>query len=199
MSLWSFRSLYVPSVLEVRNLPQSRCLLLLALALALLVTGCSSLDVSADRLFAPYVGAAIALQRPVILVTPSGNPATPEFLPRTSGAKYAMLVDDNRHPASPDVRPQIAAQLPAGHIITLQSVREEITLDRQDIVAYGRTRLPGHDREVTFAYHWGQSWELWPAPWEPATVKTIRQIDRPRPPRSDNNMHDKRSDSLFSR
>ena len=182
-----------------QNLLRSRWPLFFSLSLTLLVTGCRSVDVSAYHLFAPYVGPEMALQRPVLLVAPTGDPAVPGFLPRTGAAKHAMLVDDTEgHPECVELKPKMATQLPAGHIITLQSVREEITLDRQDIIAYGRTRLPGDDREVTFAYHWGQSWQLQPAPWEPGTVQALRQLDWRRPRHSDD-MQDKRSESLFSR
>ena len=186
-----------------QNLVRRRYPLFFCLLLALIGGGCSSVDVSGYHLFAQYVGPEIALQRPAVLVAPAGNPQNPGFLPRTGVAKHAMLVDDTQgRPGWVWVKPKIAAQLPAGHLVTLQSVREEITLDRQDIVAYGHTRLPGSDREVTFAYHWGQSWQLWPAPWEPGTVQAMRRFDWRRPPHFDYDMfypHDKRPESLFSR
>jgi hypothetical protein len=62
---------------------------------------------------------------------------------------------------------KVFGTLPAGHKVFIKDVREEVRLDDEDMMPYGRTTLPWNNKDVTFAYSWGSIWILHPAPWEP--------------------------------
>jgi len=68
------------------------------------------------------------------------------------------LVEPNRSRSR-----HIFSELPPGHRIKIDAVREEDVGDTYEIVVYGRTNFPATGKEVTFAYDYdGLS-----LPWEP--------------------------------
>ena len=67
-------------------------------------------------------------------------------------------------------------ELPAGHLVTIVSVRDEAYGDAGRIIAYGRTAIPPSTNQVRFAYPWGVAMSaLKRAPWEPDALKQESQ------------------------
>jgi hypothetical protein len=75
--------------------------------------------------------------------------------------------------------------IPSGNSVTLESVRDDVVFDADNLVAYGRLTLPNTTNTVRFAYQWGNYWHLRPAPWEPADTPEIRRPPGKLPPHWD--------------
>jgi hypothetical protein len=144
------------------------------LFLSLLVTGCSSTNVSQLDPFNNYVGHTVELQRPADVV------AAPSFW--WDGSSDGVMA---MHPAefglinSGEIMGRgeygrVFLQLPVGHKVHIDCVRDEIVADEEQIIAYGHTTIPPATKEVRFAYPWGEFWDLWPAPWEPENTPEER-------------------------
>lgn len=130
-------------------------------ALLLLVTGCSSTNLSNRDPFFDYVGRTVELRRPALVVErPSifgGDVLARRY------TKYGILDPSHR---LTQIYPRFT-ELPVGHRVRSDSVWDEVELDAEQIVAYGRTTIPPGTNEVQFAYPWGEFWMLKRAPWEP--------------------------------
>jgi hypothetical protein len=170
-----------------------RTLALLAITAALLVGCTSSKDVSKTQPFASYVGRTVVLNRPVALIKEGRGTWAPAHFPRLRSSPFVML--DFQSPA---VRGFEFRQLyPAdtnyitiavGTSVTLESVRDEVVADTQNLVAYGSLILPDTTNTVRFAYSWGHYWQLRPAPWEPPSTPEIRRPPGKLPPHWDYDM-----------
>ena len=70
----------------------------------------------------------------------------------------------------------ILGELPVGHHVTIDSVRDEAYGDFGQITAYGHTDIPPSNKQVSFAYPWGVATSaLKRAPWEPDVLKQKSQ------------------------
>jgi len=136
--------------------------LLPCLTFGLLVSGCSSTDISNRDPFYDYVGKTVELRRPVIVTSRSSSLWSSKGIRSRHRAAYGLA--ENEYP--PEIG-RIYGELPAGHGIRIDRVVDEVVIDGEQIVAYGHTTIPPRTNEVSFVYIWGFLWKLHPAPWEP--------------------------------
>ncbi len=149
---------------------------ILFIVLLLTITaGCSSTNVSDQEPYSLYVNqASVTLQHPVVVVQrgsmwSSGSGGVRSLRRAQFGLRHAPMVREED---------RIFAQLPVGHSVQIDRVVDEVFIDGQQIVAYGRTSIPPSTNLVTFAYDWGFIWNLEPAPWEPLDTPRRRYVGR---------------------
>ena len=157
---------------------------ILALCYAsMLLAGCSRKDVSNLDPFSGYVGRSVPLARQADVVR--------RYNPLWSGGDGvgSLSSADVGVINTPDY-PYIEkiGTLPAGHVVTVDRVVDEVFMDGEHIIAYGRTTLPHSDKEVRFAYAWGTLWMLERAPWEPNKTPATRAPAGKLPPHFDYDM-----------
>jgi hypothetical protein len=131
---------------------------------ALLLTGCvNSYNVSKKQPFRDYVGQTIPLQRPALLVGSASIWTGGVGVPSVLSARYGLIdLDATNMGYGP-----ISGELPIGHLVTIDSVREEAWGDSGQVTAYGHTAIPPSTNQVSFAYPWGVAMSaLRRAPWE---------------------------------
>jgi hypothetical protein len=138
--------------------------LLTFLVCPLLLVGCvNSYNISKRNPFHDYVGQTIELQRPALIVGSASIWTSSEGVSSVLPARYGLIdLDATNMGFGP-----ILGELPAGHRVTIDSVRAEAWGDADQITAYGRTTIPPSNNEVSFAYPWGVGSSLRRAPWEP--------------------------------
>ncbi len=115
---------------------------------ALILSGCvSSREVSNEEPYRAFVGRTVELHRPMLLVGHGGYffGSSNEVM----SARHAQygLTDPGTYPS-----PRVAVKLPAGHPLTIDTVREEVCVDSYLAVMYGHTIFPPTGRRVTFAF-----------------------------------------------
>ena len=115
---------------------------------ALLFAGCaSSTDVSSDESVRGYIGKTLALHRPMLLINHSDNFfGGPNDVISSRHVRYG-LTEPGKYDA-----PRVFAELPPGHRVTIDAVREEVCVDAYYTAVYGRTTFPPTGKEVSFAY-----------------------------------------------
>ena len=143
-------------------------------AIVFLCAGCTHENVSGYKLFTPYIGRTVPLNREMILSKEGRNMWSPANVPRLR-VSYVLLETNTELLASD----QFIANLPIGTPVTLTSVRDEIIADGSNLIAYGTTQIPDSNREVKFAYCWGTVRNINAAPWEPTNTPTFRKPDWP--------------------
>ena len=142
-----------------------------------LLVGCHSIDVSKLEPFDNYVGCSVLLQRPMALVRESRGMMSRSHLPRLRTSPYVMLDIQESEKSFLHLYPTDTnvTVLPTGHSVTIRTVRNEIAfVDPVYTTVYGELILPGGKRSVRFAYAWGDTLRLFPAPWEPDSVPRRR-------------------------
>jgi len=142
--------------------------LLAIISIAFLGVGCTYTNVSAYKVFSPYIGRTVPLSREMVLSKEGRGMWSLAHVPRLR-ASYVLL-ETNIDLYSGD---QFIAKLPVGCPIILTSVRNEIIGDDSGLIAYGNTYLPGSKKEVKFACLWGSVREINAAPWEPANTPSL--------------------------
>src|ERR1051326_1844652 len=136
---------------------------------ALLLLGCSSTNVSNREPLADYVGRTVTLNRPMALIKEGRGIMAWSHLPRLRKSPYVMLDTDASekaflHPYPTDTNVIVLA---VGYAVTIDTVHDEIAgIDPVHTTVYGRVILPGADAPVRFAFAWGDTVRLFPAPWE---------------------------------
>lgn len=130
------------------------------LLLNVLLCGCSSTEVSHLDPFCGFVGHEVSLLKATPL-TEAGKVGNRKSVP------YALGPLSN-----PKFRSSI--EVPASHTVIIESVRDEVVVDTEFVIAYGRTKHPTTGETVVFAYRWGEKWILGRAPWETETVPEVR-------------------------
>lgn len=143
----------------------------LAICLASMVlAGCiSRKDVSNVDPFSDYVGRSVPLKRQAVVVHRYNSLwGGDDGVGSLSSADVGVI-------NTPDY-PYIEKidNLPVGHLVKIDRVIDEVVIDGEHIVAYGRTTLPRNGKEVRFAYPWGTLWILERAPWEPQKTPLSR-------------------------
>src|SRR5258706_4570173 len=144
-------------------------------ALVLLVTGCSSTNLSKRDPFCDYVGRTVELRRPVVVVERPRPFGGDVFASRYT--KYGLM-DPGPQPTQmhgdlATLYPKLT-EVPVGHRVQIDSVWDEVQSDPDQIVAYGRTTIPPSSNEVQFPYSWGQFWILKRAPWDRGETPSSR-------------------------
>jgi hypothetical protein len=125
--------------------------------LALLCAGCAtSKDASNREPFRSYVGQTVALDGPMLLIDRCGYLFGCDGVVSLRPVRYG-LVEPGRSRSL-----HIFSELPPGHRIKIDAVREEDVGDTYEIVVYGRTNFPASGKKVTFAYDYSG---LPPLPW----------------------------------
>jgi hypothetical protein len=125
----------------------------------LLLVGCvNSYNVSNRNPFHNYVGQTVEHQRPVLVVDSASIWTRSHGVPSVLSAHYGLIDLD----ATNRGFGRILGELPTGHRVTIDSVRDEAWGDSGQITAYGHTTIPPSTNEVSFAYPWSGR-----APWEP--------------------------------
>lgn len=142
--------------------------------------GCSSTNISNCDPFYDYVGKTVELRRPVAVVARSSVWSGGDGVLSLRPARYGIVDARNRGPYR-----KVYAQLPVGHAVRIEKVRDEVAFDVQHIIAYGRTTIPPRNKEVRFAYPWGALWQLERAPWEPDDTPPRRVASGRLPPHFD--------------
>lgn len=135
----------------------------------LLVAGCSTTNVSNREPLADYVGRTVTLNRPMALLKEGRGVWEWSHLPRLRKSHYVMLDIDASEKAYLHLLPADTnfIVLPAGHTVTIETVRDETAfIDATHTTVYGRVTLPGGQKPVRFAFAWGDTVRLYPAPWE---------------------------------
>jgi hypothetical protein len=142
--------------------------------------------------FADYVGKTVALNRPMILAKEgqaflgysdvSRAHATPYVILETNGCANTVEViqrmeygNYSRRHSEASAAKGTAIELPAGQLVTITKVSDDMVWDSEEIIAYGKVKPRQFAREVSFAYGWSTSYLLAPAPWEPAATPPIRR------------------------
>ncbi len=144
------------------------------------VAGCSSTDVSKLEPFSSYVGQTVELRYPVAVVqrrsmwSAGSSGGVHSHQSAQYGLKAAVAKQGGAWLGSAGHDDQIFATLPIQHPVRIVQVLDEVFIDGEQIVAYGRTTIPPGTNEVTFAYAWGFMWRLERAPWEPDSVPEKR-------------------------
>ena len=133
----------------------------------LLLVGCvNSYNVSKRSPFCDYIGQTVELQRPVLIVGSASIWTSSYGVPSVLSARYGLIdldADTTNHWFGP-----VLGELPAGHLVTIDSVRNEAWGDSGQVTAYGHTAIPPSTNEVSFVYGWGVAMSaLKRAPWEP--------------------------------
>ena len=127
---------------------------------ALLFSGCAgSTDVSSNERFRTYVGQTATLRRPMLLVKHSDY-----FFGGSNDVMSARSVRYGMTEPGTYSAPRVFAELPPGHRVTIDAVRDEVCVDAYQTVVYGHTTLPDSGKEGSFAYLYSASQ---PLPWEP--------------------------------
>jgi len=126
----------------------------------LLLAGCSSTNISNRDPFYDYVGRSVELRCPVTVVARHGVWGSHEGVMSRRSADFGLVDRGSRN------RRQVYGELPVGHRVWIDSVWDEVVVDGEQIIAYGRTTIPPGTNEVRFAYSWGFLWILKRAPWE---------------------------------
>lgn len=139
--------------------------------LAIFFIGCSSTDVSKREPFMAFVGQTVELRRPMVVVQQKNRWFNGGSVVARRSIDFG-LKDINKT----DKTDHISAQLPVGHRVRIESIRDEVIVDGEWIVAYGWTTIPPNPKEVRFAYDWGFIWILNRAPWESETVPERRDL-----------------------
>jgi hypothetical protein len=154
-----------------------------------------SRDVSNLHPFSDYVGKTVALNRPVLLVKEGRGILGTSDVTRVHASPYVILetngcanaVDaiqkkeyekySRRGPGASDASAaeRTSIELPAGQLVTITKVSEDMVWDGDEIVAYGKVKPREFACEVSFAYGWSTSDLLAPAPWEPVGTPSIRR------------------------
>lgn len=138
--------------------------LLIFVFIPLLLVSCvNSYNVSSRDPFHNYVGQTVELQRPALVVGSASIWTRSDGVPSVLSARYG-LVDLG---ATNQEFGRILGELPTGHRVTIDSVRDEAWGDSGQITAYGHTTIPPSTNEVSFVYRWGVGSDLKRAPWEP--------------------------------
>jgi hypothetical protein len=144
---------------------------------ALLLLGCSSTNVSNREPLADYVGRTVTLNRPMALIKEGRGIMAWSHLPRLRKSPYVMLDTDASekaflHPYPTDTNVIVLA---VGYAVTIDTVHDEIAgIDPVHTTVYGRVILPGADAPVRFAFAWGDTVRLFPAPWESQNIPNRR-------------------------
>jgi hypothetical protein len=139
----------------------------------LLLVGCSSTNVSNREPLADYVGRTVMLKRPMALIKEGRGIWAWSHLPRLRKSPYVMLDIDASKKAYLHLYPTDTnfIVLPVGHAVTIGTIRDEIAgIDPVHTTVYGRIILPGTDTPGRFAFGWGDTVRLYPAPWEPDNI-----------------------------
>ena len=135
----------------------------------LLVAGCvNSYNISKHSPFRDYVGQTVALQRPALVVGSASIWTRSDGVSSVLFAHYGLIdLDATNMGYGP-----IVGELPVGHRVTIDSVREEAWGDSGQITAYGHTAIPPSTNQVSFVYPWGVAVSaLHLAPWEPGATR----------------------------
>jgi hypothetical protein len=143
----------------------------------ILLVGCGSINVANREPLADYVGRTVTLNRPMALIKEGKGIWAQAHLPRLRKSPYVMLDIDASEKAFLHLYPTDTnvIVLPVGHAVTIQTVRDETAwIDPVHTTVYGRVILPGHHTPVRFAFAWGDTVRLYPAPWEPDNVPNRR-------------------------
>ena len=136
-----------------------------AMSLCLIVTACSSTDVSRVPPFSSVS------HQPVSIVRTSYLKPLNEGLILGDGISFLRKPSYELTDRKPDGAHRILA---AGTRIQIESVQDEVLIDGRSQVAYGSTVLA--DRSAAdFAYRWGFLNTLTRAPWESSSVPERRQ------------------------
>jgi hypothetical protein len=142
---------------------------------ALFLAGCvASYNVSNEEPFRNYVGQTVPLQCPALVVYSQNTWSTKsDGVPSVLYARYGLInVDATNLGFGP-----ILGKLPAGHYVTIDSVRNEAWFESEQITAYGHTVIPPSTKQVSFAYPWGiYPHDVMRAPWEPEGTPSIRNL-----------------------
>jgi hypothetical protein len=136
---------------------------------ALLLTGCiNSYNISTKKPFQVYVGRTVPLQRPALVVGSASIWTRSDGVSSVLSARYGLIdLDATNMGYGP-----ILGELPVGHRVTIDSVRDEAWGDSGQITAYGHTTIPPSTNRVSFIYPWGVAVSaLHVAPWEPDVTK----------------------------
>lgn len=142
---------------------------------ALFLAGCvNSYNVSTKKPFRDYIGQTVPLQRPALVVGSASIWTGSYGVPSVLSARYG-LIDLN---ATNMGYGPILGELPVGHRVTIDSVRDEAWGDAGQITAYGHTAIPPSTNKVSFAYPWGIDPEVSRAPWEPDDTPTTRMMSK---------------------
>jgi hypothetical protein len=155
---------------------------LCAFALAAFTSVIHARDLSKLDPFCDYVGKTVELRRPMSVVETSNSKLF--FLPER-GVVVKGHADRGLAEVGQEGETKIFGTLPVGHLIRIARVSEETHFDSGNIIAYGRTKLPSSEKEITFAYVWATGWTLHPAPWEPDETPPIRPAGIKLPPHFD--------------
>ena len=135
----------------------------------LFLVGCvNSYNISKRSPFNNYVGRTFELHRPALLV----RTASVIWANSEDGVPSVLFTDYGLIDAGGTNKwhGNIYAVLPAGHRVTIDSVRDEAWGDSGQITVYGRTTIPLKTNNVSFAYSWGYGSYLEKAPWEPINI-----------------------------
>ena len=150
--------------------------------------GCASKNLSNRDPMYRYAGQTVSLLPPVSVVGRYGPWAlTPNGVLAFRSVEYG-IVDISGHPNGLPLHGPVYAELPAGHKVKIDCVRQEGTIDDVQVIVYGHTTIPPNKKEVSFAYPWGDGGSLWRAPWEPDnTVERVsyESYGYYNPPRAD--------------
>jgi hypothetical protein len=135
----------------------------MTLNLVLLVGCVNSYNISKRSPFHDYVGQTLELQRPALVVGSASIWSRSDGVPSVLSARYGLIDQDATNMGFGP----ILGELPAGHRVTIDSVRDEAWGDSGQITAYGHTAIPPSTNEVSFVYCWSVGSVLRRAPWEP--------------------------------
>jgi hypothetical protein len=138
--------------------------------LSLLLSGCdSSRNISNRDPFYDYVGKTVELRRPVWVLHRMNPWFGGKGVMSIRRAQYGIIQEWTAWQGRGEFGQygRVLTALPVGHKVRIDSVRDEIVADEEQIIAYGHTTIPPGTNELSFAYPWGEFWILWRAPWEP--------------------------------
>jgi hypothetical protein len=128
-------------------------------------------DLSKLDPFCDYVGHSVELRRPMSVIESSSSRI---FFSANRGVIVKRHADHGLAEVGQEGESKIFGILPVGHPIRIIRVSEETHFDTANIIAYGRTKLPWNEKEITIAYSWADLWTLHPAPWEPDDTPPVR-------------------------
>lgn len=98
-------------------------------------------------------------------------------LPRLRKSPYVMVDINASEKALLHLEPTETNTiiLPAGHTVQIETIHDETAFfEKTHTTVYGRVTLPGRQKVVRFAFEWGDTVRLYPAPWEPDNVPNRR-------------------------
>jgi len=141
---------------------------LLTLLAGLLVTACSSTDLSAVSPFSEAANRSMALQRTAYLKQLN------EGLIFGDGISFLGMPTFELTDRKPQV---INHELRSGTRLFIHGIQDEVLVDGRSQVAYGTASLDD-GTEVDFAYRWGFLGTIRRAPWERTAVSEYRKLSQ---------------------